>query len=203
MAYKKEFESWKQSQTDKGFVFLDSLPTVQDMKVGDKVIFMNDYGVAFGPYEVLAFAEPEQGRCIYIDYDCYWLPTRERNLMPEEEFYRKAEQWLMETSGQLDWKMLIYTKYIELSKCTSHGLDFTFTLGRNSIYQTGIYEHYVNYDPSEETMKWVDASGHGKNGAPYELEDVLADMKEVKESLKTLFRNFKEYSYVRFIENSL
>lgn len=32
------------------------------------------------------------------------------------------------------------------------------------------------FDVSEETYIWLDETGHGTNGAPYELKDVLADM---------------------------
>jgi hypothetical protein len=41
------------------------------------VAFTNDYGVVFGPKEVLAFRKPwNGGRCVYIDSDAYWFPDR-------------------------------------------------------------------------------------------------------------------------------
>ena len=41
------------------------------------VAFTNDYGVIFGPCEVLAFGNLyNSGRCVYIDSDSYWFPNR-------------------------------------------------------------------------------------------------------------------------------
>lgn len=37
---------------------------------------------------------------------------------------------------------------------------------------------WEDYDVSEETYIWLDDTGHGRSGAPYDLEDVLADKKE-------------------------
>lgn len=47
-------------------------------------------------------------------------------------------------------------------------------------------EYAENYDPSEEASLWVDETGHGKNGAPYDLEDILDDMKWCKKVLTDL-----------------
>ena len=152
---------------------------VLDFIERDKVMFLNEYGIVLGPYEVLTYTEFGQDRCVYIDYGS-WMPARERSIMQEEEYYRKAEQWLMEAAEPLGWKVLIYGKYIELSKCTSRGQDFAFTLKRNSIYQNGIYEHYSKYD-----------------------KDILTNMNEVKDDLRTLFLKFKEYNLLRFKEHSL
>ena len=53
------------------------LETDNDLAVGDMVAFTNDYGVVFGPKEVLAFRKPwNGGRCVYIDSDAYWFPDR-------------------------------------------------------------------------------------------------------------------------------
>ena len=48
---------------------------------GAMVAFTNDYGVVFGPKEVLAFRKPWNGyRCVYIDSDAYWFPDRPEQL---------------------------------------------------------------------------------------------------------------------------
>lgn len=73
MGYKKDFEKWrKQYKEDE---FCESLPGI-DLKIGDKVMFTNEAGITFGPYEVLAFQTPDKyGRCVFIDHDSYWFPT--------------------------------------------------------------------------------------------------------------------------------
>lgn len=58
-------------------------PVPCDYKVGDSVIFTNDYNVEFGPHKVLGFTKPEDmnhGRFIHIDYDCAWFPVKPEEL---------------------------------------------------------------------------------------------------------------------------
>lgn len=50
-----------------------------------------------------------------------------------------------------------------------------------------VYECLENYDPSEEASLWLDDTGHGTNGAPHDMEDVLNDMKEVENALERLY----------------
>ena len=74
-SYKKDFELMKKEWESVGFTFFDTLYDA-DIQVGDKVMFTNDVGIIFGPYEVLAFQKPgPDGRCVFIDHDCYWLPV--------------------------------------------------------------------------------------------------------------------------------
>lgn len=80
-SHKKEFLEWKAKQEADGMEFFnrlsDVMETDRDLAVGDIVAFTNDYGVVFGPKEVLAFGKPWNGdRCVYIDSDAYWFPDR-------------------------------------------------------------------------------------------------------------------------------
>ena len=57
-----------------------------DFRVGQQVSFTNEYGVRFEPHVIMGFCKPElSGRCVYLDYDCYWFPTELKSLKP----YRK------------------------------------------------------------------------------------------------------------------
>lgn len=47
-------------------------------------------------------------------------------------------------------------------------------------------EYYESYDVSYETYIWLDNEGHGKNGAPYEMEKVLIDTQWVENELSEL-----------------
>lgn len=51
-------------------------------------------------------------------------------------------------------------------------------------------EYYESYDVSYETYLWLDNEGHGKNGAPYEMEKVLIDTQWVENELAELAYNF-------------
>lgn len=58
-------------------------PRPCEFKVGDIVMFTNDYGIEFGPYKVLGYTTPENemhGHFIHIDYDCVWFPTSPESL---------------------------------------------------------------------------------------------------------------------------
>lgn len=46
---------------------------------------------------------------------------------------------------------------------------------------------YVNdFDVSYETYLWLDNTGHGTNGAPYDMKDVYEDMEWWRDSLEEL-----------------
>lgn len=44
-------------------------------------------------------------------------------------------------------------------------------------------------------MNWIDGTGHGRNGAPYELEDVLNEIKWCKNSIGELWYELKKIEY--------
>ena len=77
------------------------------------------------------------------------------------------------------------------SKQTDFGQDFSFSsYMKDYDIQTlieSINNYYEGYDPDEETMLWVGSDGHGKNGAPYRLSDVLKDMEQCEEFIEDLF----------------
>ena len=69
-SHKEEFLRWKKEREAEGMEFFNRLSEVMetdnDLAVGDMVAFTNDYGVVFGPKEVLAFRKPwNGGRCVY------------------------------------------------------------------------------------------------------------------------------------------
>lgn len=81
MSHKEQFNKWKLNRESEGEKFFNQLSDVisnpeVNLKVGDKVMFTNDYDVTFGPHEVLAFQPHDRGRVVYIDTDSYWFPVR-------------------------------------------------------------------------------------------------------------------------------
>ena len=43
-----------------------------------------------------------------------------------------------------------------------------------------------------EAYLWLDDNGHGKNGAPYRMKDVLADMEEAEKNIDSLLDAIRE-----------
>lgn len=85
ISHKDDFLRWKKEREAEGMEFFnrlsDVMDTDNDLEVGDIVAFTNDYGIVFGPKEVLAFRKPCNGsRCVYIDSDAYWFPDRPEQL---------------------------------------------------------------------------------------------------------------------------
>ncbi|GAB6121020.1 hypothetical protein [Dysgonomonas termitidis] len=77
-----DFKNWAKSRN---INVLDSLPGV-DLKTGDKVTFTNGYGVKFEGHTILGFRTPlEDGRCVYLDIDCYWFAVKPEELTVENK----------------------------------------------------------------------------------------------------------------------
>ncbi len=76
----------------------------------------------------------------------------------------------------------------DIQKYSPAGQDCNFTLDMEkdnpASAAKALDELYENYDPDEETMLWIGPDGHGKNGAPYHMSDVLNDMKAVEKDLE-------------------
>lgn len=71
------------------------------------------------------------------------------------------------------------------------GQDFNFEadMEDNNIQSLlyNIHEYYSNYDCSENAYLWLDETGHGKNGAPYDMKDVYEDMEACKQYILDLY----------------
>lgn len=79
---------WLQKEKKKGnFVqcLSDIVPSPKvDFKVGDKVVYTNDYGVSFAGLTIIAISNYcnlwKYGHCIYLDKDGYWFPVKPESL---------------------------------------------------------------------------------------------------------------------------
>lgn len=89
------------------------------------------------------------------------------------EQYRNTDLWLFEFSQ--------YTKV---------GQDFNFSAEMKyadpDTFIKSVREYYENYDPDEEAYLWIGDDGHGKNGAPYRISDIVADMEDAESMVGTL-----------------
>lgn len=90
-------------------------------------------------------------------------------------------------ANDLGWSVTTDDYDIELQFYTDYGQDFSFSVNRTEDYVKQVYEYYDSFDPSAEALLWCDDFGHGKNGAPYLLKDIIADMEEVEQKLEQLY----------------
>ena len=110
---------------------------------------------------------------------------------------------LIKIAESLNWKTKPCSfagneKGYEISKYSPAGQDFIISIkstnGGKENHQTLIdnLDHYINsYDPSEEALLWVGPDGHGKNGAPHELKDIITDMEACLGMMKELLQAWK------------
>ena len=74
----------------------------------------------------------------------------------------------------------------EFSQFTNAGQDFNFSAemkdGDPDSLIKSVREYYEGFDPDEEAYLWIGDDGHGRNGAPYHVRDIVADM-EVAEGM--------------------
>lgn len=50
-----------------------------------------------------------------------------------------------------------------------------------------VHDAYENYDTDYETYIWLDSTGHGSNGAPYRMRDLLEDKEAIEKGLEDLW----------------
>ena len=75
-------------------------------------------------------------------------------------------------------------------KYSSAGQDFSFcidTEGDMDRFAYNIFEYYDGFDVSEEVYLWLDNTGHGTNGAPYDMRDLYDDMEECQGFINELY----------------
>jgi hypothetical protein len=81
-------------------------------------------------------------------------------------------------------------------KYSSEGQDFSFcidTEGDMSSFMYNILNYYNDFDVSEEAYIWLDDTGHGRNGAPYDMKDVYEDMEECHGFIYELYKIVREF----------
>lgn len=94
--------------------------------------------------------------------------------------------------GELDWNVTesMCDDTVCIGKFSPADQDFSIEITkvdnvREFIEQ--IYNAYDSYDPSYEASLWLDSTGHGTNGAPYNMKDLYEDMEWCQNSLKELY----------------
>ena len=104
----------------------------------------------------------------------------------------KLRKELMETIENAEWAMTEDERYYTFEIFSPAGQDFVFDIDKNEVINletlsSEIYDYYNCFDVDEATYLWLDETGHGKNGAPYNMEDVLEDMKWCENKIYELF----------------
>lgn len=108
----------------------------------------------------------------------------------------KNIQDIMNKIKELGWDVEDEEYFYLLSIFSPAEQDFNIEIDKTDDIERfleKIYQTYENYDVSEETYLWLDNTGHGRNGAPYEMEDLLNDMKWCENAILELYKDLNEF----------
>ena len=74
------------------------------------------------------------------------------------------------------------------------GKDFNMSIEMPSNdpkeFLANLSNYYENFDPDGEALYWCDEEGHGINGAPKRLKDIIIDFEEIEKEIKELLEVF-------------
>lgn len=101
---------------------------------------------------------------------------------------------VVKATEALGWSVDVDDTLLSLNRHSPAGQDFWVELHAGNIAQLAkeLDDRYEGYDPSEEAYLWLDDSGHGVNGAPYDMGDVYADTVWCKKALGELAEAISE-----------
>ena len=105
----------------------------------------------------------------------------------------ESEGWQVDYSysGEKD-SWVIFSFY----KDSPAGQDFYFEVSvpneddEDIFYDNvadAIYKYWEDFDVCYETYIWLDETGHGRNGAPYDMKDLYEDMQACEDMIHDLW----------------
>lgn len=122
----------------------------------------------------------------------------------------KIIDMLISKAKEENWNVSVEGDYITFSQYSPCGQDFSFDIALDETateteqceeFLNAIYEYADNFDPSQEASYWLDNTGHGINGAPYEMIDVYNDMVDCRDMVDELWRVLYNYYYDEMYQN--
>lgn len=111
---------------------------------------------------------------------------------------KKYLEKVKEIAENLDWNVDIDESYVYFQTYSSAGQDFNMAINIEDTpdkFCQAVNRYYESFDCSQEAYLWLDNTGHGKNGAPYEMIDVYKDMEECEEEIYKLWNKLIEFDW--------
>ena len=95
---------------------------------------------------------------------------------------------VIEVAEKLGWSVSNKGDYFCFSNGSPEGQDVEeeFNCEELGTLQEDLKQRAENFDVSYETYLWLDSSGHGTNGAPYDMKDLYEDMEWVSDTIQEL-----------------
>lgn len=108
----------------------------------------------------------------------------------------KTIQEILNKIDELGWSVDEHDDFYEFGKYSPAEQNFRITIyskESSEDFIDQIYDRYNEFDVSEEAYLWLDETGHGTNGAPYDMKDVYEDMEWCKETILELYEDLKDW----------
>lgn len=130
---------------------------------------------------------------------CGGLKSSEQREIKKTKTMTTTEQIIAVATG-LGWQAST-TKYenrvvFDFQQYTPKGQDFNVSVemkdGDFDRFLCELENFYEGFDPDYETYLWIGNDGHGKNGAPYHIKDIVTDMEEAEKMIETLYETLKK-----------
>lgn len=101
---------------------------------------------------------------------------------------KKDFKKIIKVAEELGWSVQIEKNEFTFRKYSPAGQDFNVYINADNLEEVieKIQERCDNFDCSEETYLWLDNTGHGANGAPYDMKDLYEDMESCLEMMQEL-----------------
>lgn len=109
-------------------------------------------------------------------------------------------QRITDIAQEKDWSVSVENKsqssvLFGFQRHTKYGQDFLFNADMQGedidSLIANVKEYYEGFDPDYEAYLWIGDDGHGKNGAPYHIKDIVADMEDTEEQIYELLQAFE------------
>lgn len=83
----------------------------------------------------------------------------------------------------------------DFAKYSPAGQDFHISVHTENdpaLFMRNLLEVHDTFDVSQEAYYWLDDSGHGMKGAPYDMKDVYEDMEACKDMIYQLYTELED-----------
>ena len=97
---------------------------------------------------------------------------------------------IVQIAEDLGWSVDVSEEELLFGKFSPEGQDFSFPINKEDFDDItwAIHNYIDNFDISEEVYLWLDNTGHGKNGAPYDMKDLYEDFEASLENVDELLK---------------
>ena len=124
------------------------------------------------------------------------FPTSTPHKMITEEQIQRITDIAQEKGWSVNVEDKNETRVLfEFQRYTKYGQDFLFNADMQGedidSLIANVKEYYEGFDPDYEAYLWIGDDGHGKNGAPYHIKDIVADMEDAEEQIYELLQAFE------------